>query len=42
MDEIKLDDDVVTVQGGVRNRELYEVVCQAGFPFAGGDAQRSE
>lgn len=36
MNQIKLDDDVVTVQGGVRNRELYEVVCQAGFPFAGG------
>lgn len=27
---------VVIAQGGVRNRELYEVVCGAGYPFPGG------
>ncbi len=36
MDKIVLTDQSVTVQGGVRNRELYEKVCQAGYAFAGG------
>lgn len=26
----------VTIEGGVRNRELYEAVCQKGYPFPGG------
>lgn len=26
----------VTIEGGVRNRELYEAVCGAGYPFPGG------
>lgn len=26
----------VTIEGGVRNRELYEAVCERGYPFPGG------
>lgn len=36
MNEIQLNETTVTVQGGVRNRELYEAVCKAGYPFPGG------
>ena len=38
LNKIKLDEvnQIVTVEGGVRNRELYEAVCGAGYPFPGG------
>lgn len=36
MNRIELNETTVTVQGGVRNRELYEAVCGAGYPFPGG------
>ena len=36
MNRIQLNETTVTAQGGVRNRELYEVVCKAGYPFPGG------
>lgn len=36
MNRIELNETTVKVQGGVRNRELYEAVCGAGYPFPGG------
>lgn len=36
MNKIILSETTVTVQGGVRNRELYEAVCGEGYPFPGG------
>ena len=36
MNKIELNDTTVKIQGGVRNRELYEAVCGAGYPFPGG------
>ena len=36
MNRIELNETTVYVQGGVRNRELYEAVCGAGYPFPGG------
>ena len=36
MNKIELNDKTVKIQGGVRNRELYEAVCGAGYPFPGG------
>lgn len=38
LNKIELDESsqTVTIQGGVRNRELYEAVCGAGYPFPGG------
>lgn len=38
MNEIVVNEkeQTVTVQGGVRNRELYEAVCGLGYPFPGG------
>ena len=36
MNRIELNETTVKVQGVVRNRELYEAVCGAGYPFPGG------
>ena len=38
MNQIHLDEarGEVTIEGGVRNRELYEAVCSKGYPFPGG------
>lgn len=38
MNGIQVDEEneLVTVEGGVRNRALYEEVCQLGYPFPGG------
>lgn len=38
MDGITLDEEkqLVTIEGGVRNRELYEVLGKKGYPFPGG------
>lgn len=36
MNKIELNETTVKIQGGVRNRELYEAVCGAGYPFPGG------
>lgn len=38
MNQIYIDEKnkVVTIEGGVRNRELYEAVCKEGYPFPGG------
>ena len=33
---INEEERTVTIEGGVRNRELYEAVCGAGYPFPGG------
>ena len=38
MNKIYIDEDsqTVTIQGGARNREVYEAVCGLGYPFPGG------
>lgn len=36
MNKIELSEKTVKIEGGVRNRELYEAVCGAGYPFPGG------
>lgn len=38
MDEISLDEQahLVTVQGGVKNRQLYDFLSSKGYPFPGG------
>lgn len=38
MNEINLDEEqnIVKIQGGVRNRELYEALGELGYPFPGG------
>lgn len=38
MDEIYVDEEknTVKIQGGVRNRELYEATGSLGYPFPGG------
>lgn len=38
MKGIQIDEahNLVTIEGGVRNRELYEAVCAKGYPFPGG------
>ena len=38
MNKIYIDEEksIVKIQGGVRNRELYEAVCEKGYVFPGG------
>lgn len=38
LNKIYIDEEkkTIKIQGGVRNRELYEVACKAGYPFPGG------
>ena len=38
MNKINLDEEsnIVTIEGGVRNREAYDFLCSKGYPFPGG------
>ncbi|MDC9324221.1 FAD-binding oxidoreductase, partial [Clostridioides difficile] len=38
MNKINLDEEsnMVTIEGGVRNREAYDFLCSKGYPFPGG------